>query len=510
MNALKNLMGMALVAVVAIIVGVALTDPLQRESIGTLGLLVALLVFPLVVRYYGYFFAFSISSGLTIPFVPGAPYLWVGMAAVTLGLAALNRTLRKQQVYLSVPEIVRPLLCFAAVVVVTMLWRGVGGQAFGSNQWGARRYYLLLGAVVAYFAFACLRVPRGKARLFAILFFGSGVLLILTDLAFWAGGAMNWIFLFFNQEAVSANVLTESDIGRSQGAASVSLAVLSVVLCTFGLRRLLEVRSWWLVVLLGGVFAYGLSSGFRSTIGVVAILVAVLVGLERLYRLQRLWPYVGALILSLIVILTFSESMPLSVQRAISFLPVDVDPIARMDGENSTTWRLELWKFGLHEVPHYLWIGKGFTYSGADMEWTQQMGEKISAIEWALVGSWYHSGPLTLIVCLGLPGTVTFAWFLLASGRWLKRQWIQSRPELRIINLFIYGIFLERVIFFVFFYGQIELDMILFTSLVGFSLAINGVPARAPVPSAPFALPFSSITAKEPEPLIARKPSPYA
>jgi hypothetical protein len=509
MNSLKTVVAFVIVVAVSILVGIALVDPLQFQSIGTIGLILALILFPFMARFHGHIFAFSISSGLIIPFVPGQPYLWVAMAAVTLGLAALNRTLRKQQVYLSVPEIVRPLLCFTAVVVVTMLWRGLGGQAFGSDQWGARRYYLILGAVVAYFAFACLRVPRGNARLFAILFFGSGVLLILTDLAFWAGGPLNWIFLFFNQEAVAVNLLTESDIGRSQGAASVSLAVLSVVLCIFGLRRLLEVRSWWLVVLLGAVFAYGLSSGFRSTFGIIGILVAVLVWLERLYRLQRLWPYIGALILSLIVILTFSGSMPLSVQRAISFLPVEVEPVARMDGENSTTWRLELWKIGLQEVPHYLWIGKGFTYSGADLEWTQQMGERISAIEWAMVGSWYHSGPLTLIVCLGLPGTVTFVWFLLASGRWLKRQWIQSRPELRIINLFIYAVFLERVIFFVFFYGQIELDMILFTSLVGFSLAINGVPARATVPSAPFALPFSSIAAKEPEPLIARKPSHY-
>jgi hypothetical protein len=503
MNALKTFMGVAVLVAVSIVVGVFLADPLQLQSIGAVGLLAALILFPFIARYYGYVFAFSVSSGLTISFAPGSPYLWVAMAAMTLGFAALNRTLRKQQVYVHVPEIVRPLLCFTAVVVVTMLWRGIGGQAFGSEQWGARRYYLLLGAVLAYFAFACLRVPTGKARLFAILFFGSGVLLFLTDLAFWSNGRMNWIFLFFNEESVAANMFTESDIGRSQGAASVSIAVISVVLCTIGLRRLLEPRRWWLVLLLFGVLSYGLSGGFRSTIGLLGLLVGMLIWLEKLYRLQRLWPYIAVLGLVIVGILTFSESMPLNVQRAISFLPVEVDSIARADGENSTTWRLEIWKIGLQEVPRYLVIGKGFTYSGGDMEWVHNMGASISAIEWALVGSWYHNGPLTLLVCLGLPGTITFIWLLVASGRWLRRQWLTGREDLRTINLFIYALFLERVIFFFVFYGQIELDVISFTSLVGFSLAINGVPPRRTVAAADPGRSFASYAGAEAEPVGA-------
>ena len=155
-------------------------------------------------------------------------------------------------------------------------------------------------------------------------------------------------------------------------------------------------------------------------------------------------------------------------------------------------------------------MGKGFTYSGGEMEWVQQMGTRISAVEWALVGSWYHSGPLTLLVCLGLPGTITFVWLLVASGRWLKRQWITSRPELRTINLFIYALFLERGIFFLVFYGQIELDLILFTSLVGLSLAINGVPARRSLVSSGSVQSFSSVAGVEPEPLVTRKPASYA
>ena len=59
-------------------------------------------------------------------------------------------------------------------------------------------------------------------------------------------------------------------------------------------------------------------------------------------------------------------------QRSLSFLPIQVDKVARHDAMSTLDWRFQIWKTVLPEVPKYLWLGKGYNFSGTDYDLTQE------------------------------------------------------------------------------------------------------------------------------------------
>jgi len=66
-------------------------------------------------------------------------------------------------------------------------------------------------------------------------------------------------------------------------------------------------------------------------------------------------------------LIPFVGHLPLSVQRTLSFLPLPVDPVAQASADLSTEWRLQMWKNVLPQIPQYLWLGKGYSISAADL-----------------------------------------------------------------------------------------------------------------------------------------------
>jgi O-antigen ligase len=171
------------------------------------------------------------------------------------------------------------------------------------------------------------------------------------------------------------------------------------------------------------------------------------------------------------------------VQRAVSFLPVDIDPDARRDAQGTLDWRFQMWKHVIPEIPNYLWIGKGYSFSGLDYTLTQlavQRGIISSAYEAALISGAYHHGVLTLLLPLGLPGLLAFLWFCWAGLRVLYMNHKYGPEHLRSANTFLISIFCARLVFYIFLYGQFELDLPLFVGIVALSLSLNGGVCRPP------------------------------
>ena len=127
-------------------------------------------------------------------------------------------------------------------------------------------------------------------------------------------------------------------------------------------------------------------------------------------------------------------------------------------------------------MPQYLWLGKGYTFSGTDFLLMQESIRRgmFTAYEDTLVSGNYHNGLLTLIIPFGLPGTVAFVVFLCASWRVLRRNYLYGSPELQRVNTFLIAYFTARLIFYTFFYGQFDLDLMVFTGVVGLSISLNG------------------------------------
>lgn len=475
----------ALVVPVCLWVGVLLATPTSAVSLAGVAAVVFVLMLPLLLRWHEVLLIGFWNAAVVLPFLPGQPPVWVLLAGLTLGIAVVNRTVRQRGVFIWVPSVAIPLLLLALTVLVTVGLRGIGARTLGSELWGAKRYLWVFGGIIGYFALTATRVPLRDAGWLAGLFFVSGTTAIMSDLAFAAGPAFYWLFLFFPTDVAFHQAMTADTLKRFTGMAWMAQAGSWFLLLRYGIRGVLDPLRPWRLGMFTGLFLLGLFGGFRSSIILFGLLCLTQFWFERLLWTRLFFIVLLGVLLLGSLLVGFAERLPLSVQRSLSFLPIEVHPAARQDAQGTLDWRLQMWRVVLPEVPHYLWLGKGYTFSGTDFVLMQEAIRRgmFTAYEDTLVSGNYHNGPLTLIIPFGLPGVVAFLAFLWAGWRVLVRNYKHGPPELERVNTFLIAYFTARLLFFLVFYGQFDLDLMVFTGTVGLSLALNGGVCTPPSPA---------------------------
>ena len=490
-------LAIGLVVPLAVVMGVLLVSPLATPTVALVGLTFMALAFPLWLRWHHTLLVCCWNAAVVAFFIPGQPPVWVLLAALSLGIAVVSRTLRQRSDFLWVRSLAIPLLALVLIVGVTVCIRGVGSRALGSELWGAKRYMGVFGAILGYFALTSSAIPPARARWLAGLFFLSGVTAIFSDLAFAGGPAFYFLFLLFPTDVAFNQAMSADTLQRYTGMAWMAQAGYWFMLLQYGIRGVLDLRRPWRLGIFVGLFGLGLFGGFRSSIILFGLLFLTQFWFERLLR-TKLFVFVslGALLLGAGVV-GFAERLPMSVQRSLSFLPIQVHPTARQDAQGTLDWRLQMWRVVLPDVPQYLWLGKGYTFSGTDFLLMKESIRRgmFTAYEDTLVSGNYHNGLLTLIIPFGLPGTVAFVVFLCASWRVLRRNYLYGSPELQRVNTFLIAYFTARLIFYTFFYGQFDIDLMIFTGVVGLSVSLNG---GVCTPAIYRRLPISSLTPSTP------------
>jgi hypothetical protein len=486
----RGLIVLGIVLPAALLLGVLLATPLDPRAVASLGLVVGILCVPLLMQWHHPMLIITWNASVLAPFLPGQPRLWVVVAAGSLLFSILARAMRREHEFLSVPSVALPLILLGAVVLVTAKFTGgIGGQSLGHEQWGAKRYLGVLGAVIGYFALVARPIPPEQARRFAALFFFTGVTAVVCDLAYLAGPRFYFLYSFFPAELAYNQVASQDTLLRFTGFAWASQAVCWGLIALYGLRGLMDLSKPWRFLLFLGCFGVGLTGGFRSTIILMLIICLTQFYYEGLFRTRYLAIFLTMGILLGTFTAAFVDHMPLAVQRSLSFLPLNVDRAARLDAEGTLDWRVTIWKAVVPEIPRYLLLGKGYAYSGTDYSLTAEAIRRgiYPTYEEALVNGNYHSGILTLIIPFGIGGTLMFAIFCWAALRVLYRNYRHSPDHLKLINTFFLSYFVARLLFYLGFYGQFDLDLMIFTGIVGLSVALNGGvrgPTEAPAVAA--------------------------
>jgi O-antigen ligase len=215
---------------------------------------------------------------------------------------------------------------------------------------------------------------------------------------------------------------------------------------------------------------------------------------EKLYR-TNLAPilFVVGLLLA-VVSLPFVQQMPLMMQRSLSFLPIEVSPLAKSAAEDSSDWRINIWKEVVPTIPQYLIVGKGYGMDARANEMSEAFRDFQSNDDGsgAIAASDFHNGPLSLIIPLGIFGVIGFLWFLFASIKTLINNFRFGDPENQQINTFLLAYFLTKTVFFFAVFGSFQNELAVFVGLIALSVSINGG-ARQPAPSTwvnPAHLPF--------------------
>lgn len=485
----------------AAILGYMLTTPEQSNSLAVVGLVAFALMIPLLIRWHHVILIFSWNAVVNFSFMPGSPHFWMLMAGLSLGFAMVNRILDRQGTaqFCHVPAVTYTLFFLTLVVLLTAkMTGGIGLRSMGSASFGSKGYFYILAAVIGYFALTSSPISSAKARFAPALYFLPGLTSLMSTLIYYVGPGFYFLYSVFpSGEAVAlASGGSDSEIMRLGGLGGASTVIMFYLLARHGIRGILNVNQSRRLLIFVLVVAASLVGGFRSAFIFVLLIFVLQFYFEGLMRTRLLPVLVIMGTFCMVLLMLLGGRLPLSVQRSLSFLPIEVDPLVRASADNSTKWRLQMWEVLRPDLHKYILVGKGYAINPTDMYLTDLgvRSGRLASWEGSLLAGDYHSGPLSIYIPFGSFGVLAFLFFLIASIRALHLNYQHGDPHLRHINTFLLASFIARSIFFFFVFGSISSELFSFTGTIGLSVALNGGVKKAPALSPARAVP-AEITA---------------
>jgi hypothetical protein len=483
----RKLLILAVVLPLAAVIGYKLATPDSITTVGLVGLVVFTCCIPLFIRWHHPLLVLSWNAAVSVFFLPGKPQLWIVFSGISFFFAVMDRLLTKQSTFQRVPSLIWPLMLLVLVTVVTAKVRGgIGLHAFGGESYGGRRYLLILAAMIGFFGLIGRRIPAERADLYAGLFMLSGMTWMVSNLIY-PFPALYFLYAFFPANAAMDQAMSDMSRGaimaRYTGFGFGSAFLFYYLLARWGIRGVLDVSKPWRLLLSLMAGFVGLLGGFRSVLVLCFLAFTFQFFFERIHRTKLALAFLIVAILGGAGLVAFSAKLPLPVQRSLSLIPgLQLDPVAKYNAEVTVEWRLQMWKLLLPEVPRYFWIGKGYTMDPTEFYLMYEAVKRGLAqdVEASMLSGSYHSGPLTLILHLGVFGAAAFIWFCTAALRALYRNYKYGDPRLHRINTFLLAYFATRLIYFLVFYGHFAEDLFFFTGIVGLSVSLNGGIAPAP------------------------------
>jgi hypothetical protein len=482
---LHRLLAVYAVAIpLALILGYLVATP-DMTSISVVTLVFFVLALPIFLQWSHPLLIFCWNSAFVFGFLPGQPQAWFILAIIAFGISTVNRIMGVKT-FLRAPELLKPLLFLVVVVVVTAKVRGgLGLRILGNDSFGGKHYLDILVAIMGYFALTACPIPIHKSDRMVKWFFLSGTSNALGNVIYMLGPSAYFLYYIISSNNLGGQMVSEwreSEAVRLTGMGPAAIFLLCFILARWGLRGVLEWNKPWRFLLLMATFAMEMFSGFRSVLALLLVILLVQFIIEGLWKTSLL--PVAVLLLGLCVApaVLFANKMPSSVQRALSFLPVDVDPAIRENAGNTGTWRFEMWKALLPEIPKYLLVGKGYSLNPQDVAIASietRLGEA-QDYDIAIATGAYHNGPISILMAFGLFGMIAFLWVLKAGVNVLQSNRRYGDPRLKRVNDFLFGYFLVEIFMFFIVYGAFDAQLYQFLGLLGFSVALNGGVCRKP------------------------------
>jgi hypothetical protein len=479
----RGLLIFALCLPLAILMGFMLADPMMTSNQMFISAALIALLIPFMLTIHHRALIWVSGAVIIAFFVKGQPQMWMVFAVLSFTISLVSRPLRKVKTK-PVWErwvVVSLVIIVACILTTAALTGGIGMRVFGSSMYGGRKYFSLLVSVIGFFALTLALLPKRFAQRDIGIFTLGPITTAFSNVAYMLGPSFYFLFALFpvslavNQaQADFAPALV--GIKRYTGFGSASTAICMYCLLRWGFRGICDLSKPWRVFIVLAAMFMGMLSGFRSSILVTVLVATIQFFAEGLHRTRYAVSFCGFFAAGFLFLAAFSESLPLSAQRAISFLPVKVDPIAASDAKTSITWRLEMWRMVVKEIPKHLWLGKGYAIDPTDLYVAEESFRRgfINDYETAIAAADYHSGFLSMIIPFGVVGTAAMMLFFFAGARVMYRNMRYGDADLRKINAFLFSFYLGRLLYFFGFFGGIETDFWFFVSLVGISLSLNG------------------------------------
>jgi len=478
--AIKMLITYAICIPLAIFVGYLLTNPLDYGTLGFLGLVLTLIISPVFIKWHYPIMVFGLNLPAYLFFLKGDPQVWQVTTMMCLGIAIVERAMSSEKRFLQAPAMTWPLLFTAGMALMTMkLTGGFGLHMLGADTGGGKKYIGLFLGIGMFFALASQGIPPKQRKLYITLYFLSGALGFISDMFPYLPKPLNYINLLFPPSGFSMSEVGSLNFSRMGFLANSATAAMTLMVAWYGLRNIFSLAKPFRLILFFVFFTVSMMGGFRSALVGNLLLLGLVFFMEGLHRTKMVAFIAIFGLIAACLVVPFSRNLPYNIQRTLSFLPLNVDPMARSDAEASTEWRQNIWRAVWPTVPGYLLLGKGYSLNAVDFE---SMGNdtafaataKFDASQEGLaISSDFHSGPLSTLVCFGAWGAISILG-LMAGGFYVHyRNFKYGDPDLRIINTLLLAIHVQHTVNFLFIFGGYDGDVGYFAKVVGFSVALN-------------------------------------
>lgn len=359
------------------------------------------------------------SLNLTL-MIPGKPSTLLLAQAVFIGFCCVLFLMRVLPARLAFSELEFWILLVTLAVFQAYARNPVGLNLFGGDSVGGKPYVLFAITLVSSLLLGSLRIPSPDLRwilrlsiIAGIISFGMQTIgFFVPRIGMWYGAA--------GLESADASAIETGAYGVDRatriGFLGASARNLSLWISSFRspIRACFH-PIWAPLVLLS--LAFAALSGFRNAIGAVGL--TYLLGIAYRGGLGSLMLSGFAFLMALIVLalVNLSTPLPVNIQRSLSFLPGSWDKAQVKDGEDSTTWRVEMWKEAL--LTDY-WIhdklfGDGLGMTREEFTFIQSFkdvnigggigsGKLTQQQEFMMAAGNYHSGPVQAIRYIGYVG----------------------------------------------------------------------------------------------------------
>ena len=482
--AMKMLITYAVCIPLAIFVGYLLTNPMDYGTLGFLAFVIAALISPIFIKWHYPILIFGLGCPIVLFFLPTRPLMWQAVVVLSLSIAIVERTLSSGRRFISVPAMTMPLMFLLGTIILTMeLTGGIGFHQLGSSGGGGKKYVYCFTGIAIFFALVSRGIPKNKRNFYIFIYFFSTTLCVLGDIGPKLPQPFNYINLLIppSGQAFEANTaLGSTRFGLISAGCN---AALSWMLARFGIRGIFFVASPWRLPAFCFLTAASQLGGFRSVLIAFIIVFVFLFFLERLHRTKLLFIFLLGGALTTAFMVPFAGHLPKVMQRSLAFLPfANVNPEVRMDADGSTEWRLQIWRDLLPQIPHYLLLGKGYSFTEADFQYMgggafagqANAAAQLDSSQQALaLSSDFHSGPLSTLIGFGIWGVIGMLWLMAATLWLLYRNYRYGDMELQTINAFLLASCVTSIIIFLFVFGAFQNDIGNFAKLAGLSVALN-------------------------------------
>ena len=327
-----------------------------------------------------------------------------------------------------------PVQLYTAWALIIYVNNPVGLSELGAGMGGLRQYGQIGLGFIAFMIMANQRIGERESGWILLLIFAGSFLSAGQEIVF-------WFFPFLGSDPVMV-ADPEAYYTWQQALAGVPTVAIMLLFSRYRSSQIFSFHRIWLLGLFLSCAAVIAVSGKRTAVAAIPLIALTAAFLRKEFGFVFLW-LAGALVACAIVVSGQGNlfNLPMTAQRALSFLPAQWDPEIRSLKGGQDDFRAMLRLLAREKIERNPWIGTGY---GVDKQMVMQLlsqgggGIEGQVLPYALGSAW-HNAWLGYAADFGIPASVLLAiiYLTVLSIAWKTFRDAPQRSLTRTLALYV-------------------------------------------------------------------------